>query len=489
VSDTVQWTHGNHSFKFGLDYIHTTDLSENLTTIFGSYSYGNFGATNALTQYLTDYYLSQNPATAAQANHYTSYGQGFGPLGFNFTTSDYAAFAQDEWKVAPRLSLTLGVRYEFEQLPTPQLPNPLVPQTQKFPSDKNNIAPRVGFAYDLFGSGRTVIRGGYGIFNARLINSTIYNALAQTGLATGQSVITLSNTQAGAPVFPRLISTLGTRPAPTVIYFDPNFKLPQIHEEDLNIEQNLGWNTVFTVSWLASLGRELPNYLDVNLPAATTIQYTFVNNGFAVPVPNGTVAATAFYGYQAGVPTPPDQGRPNTLFSSMTDVFSGVNTNYEALVAQIEHRTSNNLQFQANYTWSHALDYGQNNTTFTTVNAQTDPTSVRADYGNSGQNVPNRFVVTSVATSPWKAHGWASYWLNDYEFSPSFAAQNGVPYSAAISGSASSLVDPSFPSGLATGVGNGYNGTNFTFGTARIPPGSAQCISAACNLRTRRANF
>ena len=84
MSDTVQWTRGNHNFKFGGDYIHTYDLSENLTSVFGSYSY------TSVANYLTDYYDSQSAATAAQADHYSSYSQGFGPLGFQFTTSDYA---------------------------------------------------------------------------------------------------------------------------------------------------------------------------------------------------------------------------------------------------------------------------------------------------------------------------------------------------------------------------------------------------------------
>jgi hypothetical protein len=474
TTDTVFWVHGKHTVKFGADYIHTNDLTENLTSYYGAYSYGtSSSAPNATANYLVDYYLSQNPATASQAAHYTSYSQGFGPLGFEFQTGDYGGFVQDEWKVTPRLSLTMGLRFEYEQTPNAQLPNSNIPQTKSFPSDKNNIAPRVGFAWDVFGKGKTILRGGYGIFNARLINSTIYNAIAQTGNSAAQfQTPGLLPGQPGAPVFPQIIpSALSSAIVPNVIHFDPHFQLPQIHQADLAIDQDLGWNTVLSVSWLGSFGRELPDFVDTNLPAPMSIAYTVVNSDAKGALQNGAQYTSRFYGYAAtskgaAAPGVLNFGRPDLRYGAITDIFSGINSNYNALVAQITHQMSHHVQFQGSYTWSHVLDYNENNTTFSNSSSVLDPLNFRSEYGNGAQNVPNRFIATAVINSPWTAKGWMSYLMNGYELSPSFSAQNGAEYTASLSGANSGLVSSSSPTGYVTGTSSGYTGSG---GSTRIP--------------------
>jgi hypothetical protein len=83
--------------------------------------------------------------------------------------------------------------------------------------------------------------------------------------------------------------------------------------------------------------------------------------------------------------------------------------------------------------------------------------------------VPNRFVFTAVATSPWHYTGWKSTLLNDYEFAPSFAGQNGVPYSAGLSGSSTNLVSAMSPTGYVTGTQSGNGSFNGSDGAVRIP--------------------
>ncbi len=173
IGDTLYVSHGNHSLKFGVDMVHNYDLINNTYESNGyiSYSYvGNFladlNSEGKAADSCNSTAAQTGTATVSAVGPYPCYGtftQGFGPPVFAISTMDYGFYAQDNWKISPRMTLELGLRYDYEKLPgaganaTLTAPysstSPAVTFTPyagltNAPSDKNNLGPRLGFSYD-----------------------------------------------------------------------------------------------------------------------------------------------------------------------------------------------------------------------------------------------------------------------------------------------------------------------------------------------------
>ncbi|NYF80765.1 TonB-dependent receptor [Granulicella arctica] len=441
-ADTMTWTRGRHTFKGGFDILRTDDQTNFERSAYGVYTYAS------TTTFLSDYY---QPNSCAGLPCYASFVQAFGPLAFDFATNDLGFFVSDDWKVTPRLTLNLGVRYEYEKLPDPvaSLNAGAAPGAGYMPSDKNNAGPRLGFAYDLFGTGKTSIRGGYGLLYGRILNATIYYARTNTGSPNGQTSYTFTAATAGAPTFPNVFSSTpsGTASKPNAFYFADHYQAPQIHQMDLTVEQDLGWNTSMSMSYLGSLGRQLPNFVDTNIDTTNTssINYTISDATGQGPI-QSSFGSTIY------------TRRLNNSYGSLTRVFSGVSSSYHALAVQFNHRMTHHVQLMSNYTWSHALDYGLNSSTSNDTNDLLVPTSLAPDYGNSNTNVPNRFVFAAVYETPWKLSGWEGYLVNGFKIAPVFQMQNGLPFSLTTSGTPTFFAS-STATKATTGIGGSVNGS------------------------------
>jgi len=263
-------------------------------------------------------------------------------------------------------------------------------------------------------------------------NGIILNAYEAAGSPNGQYTVTSIHgalPSGTVPTFPNVIGA-GKFPTPSLDFFAKNFQNPQVSEFDLSLQQQLPKKTFLSLSYMGAGGRELPNFLNLNLNPATTYQTTLAvaektpGSGCG-PLACGTQITSTVY----------SSSYVNPHYGYVTEVVSNVNSSYNGMIAEVQNRSNKYVQFDANYTWSHALDYNQNQSTSPTTNNWYDPLgNAGANYGNSNFNVPNRFVTWAMLQYPGNSHSWTRFISDGWHINPVLQMQNGLPYSAGVSG-------------------------------------------------------
>jgi Carboxypeptidase regulatory-like domain/TonB dependent receptor len=445
--DNITYYSGAHNIKMGADINY---VRENLINLFqggGIYNYANL---NNLAQDCPAGATGCTPVltgATSDRRHYGTYTQAFdlrGP-GFAgdvyFTTTDYNFFIQDTWRVHPQLTLNLGLRYEYQKLPQPgdakargvaYNGNPAFPETTHFNQDTNNWGPRLGFTYDINGTHRTVVRGGWGMYYGRTSNSAISSALTNNAVII--ATYSFNPTNAGAPQYPNVFAAppSGSGTPPSIQFLVSDLQRPLIYMTELTVDRLIGRDITVSASYLNSLGRNLPTFPDINLPEPTaTVEYFFAGQSKGTfPFYRGT--------------------RPNTSIGNAIAVDDSVESTYHALVLQANKRFSKGLLFNANYTLSKSEDTGQNSTTFiSNFSTLFDPRDTELEKGPSAFDRRHRFVA-SVHYAPDFLYGIQIGGTGTFE--------TGLPLTSTITGGVSS----------ATGAISTFT-TNGTGASSRVP--------------------
>lgn len=323
ANDVYSWQLGRHQLRLGGDFIRNKfrDIS---TSLYGSYRMAA-GAPRA----------GETPVQFSQT---------FGAEPVRYGDTLASAFVQDDWRVRPRVTLNLGLRYDF----------------QSTTGDLNNVAPRFGFAWDVFGSGRTVVRGGAGLYYDQMFLQVVRGALQQ-GPGSLQATYTLPYGVAGFPAFPNSLTEpptgAGNRRA--LALFPENRLNPYTGQFSFGVQQVLGRDWTLSMNVSHMLSRKQQRVLDINAPAP------FVRTAAG----QRRTAAVA------------DTTRPYTTYEGVPVRTVGVFENtgssrYTAFDVQVSKRFTRHFQLNAHYLYGSSVTY-----VFFTGGPNT---GVPSDWGNRG---------------------------------------------------------------------------------------------------------
>jgi len=331
----------------------------------------------------------------------------------NAKTFSSGYYFQDDWKVTPKLTLNLGLRYEFN-LPPIESTDKIAsfdPATNTikvaggkeafisngalllrdrpgigrrlWETDKNNFAPRVGVAYRPFNGTKTVIRAGFGSFyNYQIVGNGITPLSRNSPFRQRQ---TSGPFAATARPLPNVADAFSGAPSVVPPGIDAKFKTAYINQWSLGVQRELAQNLVLDVSYLGSSGHKLPLGVNINQ---------------ALPPSAQCVATPSAAGCSVNA------RRPFQGFGSVTGGFieSAGNSNYHGLTARVERRFASGLSFLSSYTWSKAIDDGAGISTGSdSSGAAQNARDLRAERAVSDFDVSHRWVLSYVYDLPFGA--------------------------------------------------------------------------------------
>jgi hypothetical protein len=397
-ADDVLWTHGAHSIKMGME-VERVDSNTYAPFLWGGQ--WTFPSLQALLQGTAATVVSALPG---QEDGYKDFRELF-----------LTPYFQDDWKVNSKLTINMGLRYEYETNPlevrhqmTAFLTPPyggFQPVTHAFatnPSTKN-FNPRIGLAYDPFADHKTSIRAGFGLFHDLLL-PRLYDPgywLNPPYAITAQLEPNYPAAFSGAGVLP---------PQPSQVegmyYYFPS--TPYVVQYNFNIQHDLGGGNILTVGYVGSEGVHLVQSVDFNPPPI--VSGTISNPVFnAVLTPAGSV--------QVGT-------RLNPADGSLSEKTPIAHSHYNSLQASLNRRFSHGLQLQVSYTYSKSIDDGS--TTYGLEGAQPDlpnPYYQNSEVGRSLFDRTHSLRASYVYALPFHGNKLVEGW----QWSGIFTAVSGAP--------------------------------------------------------------
>jgi hypothetical protein len=489
-ADTLTWVKGNHTIKFGGDFRNVNSSGFDNFLSRDNLDFTRFSSTNGQQPALNIASASTSAQDLAwmlvggsifqvQAQFFDKTGTRQPSDDKKFIQHEYDAFVEDSWKVRRNITLSLGLRYQFDGVPfetkgnfsnlltnadsfatsyTFTVVGPGNAKHDMYKNDYKNFEPRIGIAWDPWGDSKTSVRAAYGIFHDRIFDNLFGNARGNppfqgTVVNAFGAPTTPGNIPFGVSTPPGLTYNNGDYASATIL--GTNIRMPMSQSWNFGIQRDLSHGFVLQATYVGNHSTRVIRSLDAAPPDPALVSTAItdcVTAGICSPGdPDGIISGAVLYTGitdQSGnviVPVSVRQTAIQTpgIFSNSITVTSA-SSNYNALQMQLQKAASHNLQFALAYTWAHAIDNSNDPLNSNSSDFGTFPLDSRnADTvmrGNSDNDLRHRFTANFSYEFPfgrgqaYVSNGVMGRVLEGIQLSGIVTLQTGHPYTVFVPG-------------------------------------------------------